>query len=194
LEWVVKAHTELNQWELALTTNQQLLQKHPHQWHYWKDLIIYAFRINGYEGACQMVEEQLQQCARQDDPFPSRSQLLVQCELAARSVYDETTTTALRRLQESIVEYGFIFCSKASCAYADLAPYLELLIITATSNDNDDDVNDDDSVAQSILTWAWQLREDNRQQQPQSNGDGESSSVDHAKLRSYIFAIQRLAT
>jgi len=175
LELVASAFEKLEQWESARGVYERLLQEHADQWAYWKCLLESAYREGGMERAFHAVQDQLDKTMVESLKYPCRARNLILCELAAVRIRggvengangaDACSKEDLESLQSAIVDYGNAFGPRASCAYSDLVPYIELLV--KASNDD-----------QSLLEWANQFRLDNQ------------SVTDRAMLRSYIFAIQ----
>ena len=131
--------------------------------------------FGGWEEAVQIVQAQLDVLSL--TPPPCRAHELIRCEVAAvrirglqqqqeETVVEESDATAL---QDAIVKYGTMFASRVSCAYSDLAPYLQLLVKARGRKLE---------ALQSLLDWASELRRDSQ------------GGVDHSYLRSYIFSVQ----
>jgi hypothetical protein len=97
---------------------------------------------------------------------------LISCELASLKIRNDTETTTAEgwsELQDVIIQYGSVFGEQVSCAFSDLAPYIELLVVESQE------------ASESLLEWAaaGQILQHDRQ-----------GEMDRSQLRSYIFAIQ----
>jgi tetratricopeptide (TPR) repeat protein len=173
-ELVAMAYEKQKEWESAQLVYQKLLQEHPAQWMYWKRLLENAFRQDGIKYASETIHTLLNIIKDESNKYPVRAHHLILCELAAVQirgldngeddsviVEDDTET-----LQRAIVDYGNTFGPRASCAYSDLAKYIELL---ATKNA---------SSHETLLEWASRMLVENQ------------SAADRSMLRSYVFAIQ----
>ena len=172
LELFANAHEKLEQWEAAKGVYEMLLQDHPDQWAYWKSVLRNAYRVGGMEVATETIQSQLGKLPAPDRPCRARH--LILCELKAIKIcgLDEDSSVSaskesLEALQAAIVDYGNVFAPRASCAYSDLALYIEILV-KASKNDTVD----------SFLEWPNQMRKENR------------NATDRSMLRSSIFAIQ----
>jgi tetratricopeptide (TPR) repeat protein len=175
----LEAHAleQLQQYELAQGVYEKLLVQNPQQWTYWKKILECAHFSGGTEGASIALESCLQKSPPPNCSRPCRSRHLIPCELAClkhRNDNETTTTTrmeGLSELQDTIVQYGSVFATRASCAYSDLAPYIEQLLVESPQEES----------SKSLLEWAAS------QLLLQHDQKGE---MDRSQLRSYIFAIQ----
>ena len=173
-ELVAMAYEKQKEWESAQLVYQKLLQEHPEQWMYWKHLLENAFRQDGIKYASETIQTLLNIVKDESSKYPVRAHHLILCELAAVQICgldnDEDTNAIgeddMEKLQKTIIDYGNEFGPRASCAYSDLAKYIELL---ATKNA---------SSHESLLEWASRLLVENQ------------SAADRSMLRSYVFSIQ----
>lgn len=180
-ELLVTCYTKLQQWEAAVQIYKSLLKQHSNQWMYWKGLLQCAHRqMDGdMELVTRVIQELLETTNNESAKYPCRARSLILCELAAVQIRgdddDSKNVTLVQNassqqvaaLQAAIVEYATAFASRASCAYSDVAPYIELLVKASDKSD-----------CKSMLKWARQLQSENQ------------SVSDRSMLRSYIFAVQ----
>lgn len=175
LERLACAHEKLQQWESALCVYEMLLVEHADQWSYWKSLLHHAYRTGSVEAASHHVHDMLEKTrtGSESSKYPCRARNLILCELAAVRIRGVDDTNGdldcgdeehLKALETAIFNYGNQFGSRASCAYSDLAPYIELLVKASKKKEA------------LLLEWANQMRLENR------------NATDRSMLRSYIFA------
>lgn len=131
---------------------------------------------------------------------------LILLELAAlelRQVSIERTTTddtndrvrMVALLRDEICQYGSRFGSQASCCFADVRPYVRLLVQASSSEEEITDSGTIPDEVLHLLKWAHDIWEKNTQSTDTNHTDGEASMEDgfrerRKKLRNFIFAVQ----
>lgn len=183
---------ELGQFaEARQILEDELLSKDPDNWDYWKRHLECnlaeeradstengeASQLCTYRHTTNFISKVL--TANQENGYPLRAPHLVGVELAAinfKSLRDnniqnqEQFEESTQKLLERVRQYGEEFCSRASSAFADLRPYLKLVL---------ESCNEEHAV--SILAWLERLRDKPSHKDPKER---------RKELRRYIFSIQ----
>jgi tetratricopeptide (TPR) repeat protein len=167
LELQAMCWENLEIWDRAQGVYEQLLEKHPGQWSYWKSLIFSGVKAGGSENARKITTEclnRLQGCRQ------TRSIALASLELALRDL--DGTKNSIDNMQDSITSYGEKFAQDAPCAFLDLEKYMNNFLQVAT-----------EQQVLSMFQWADNMRILSLQEK---GGD------DRKKLRLSIFSLQTM--
>ena len=170
------------------STVEELLGMFPDDWEYWKQHLecCIAEADGDVERGCVQTEAfvtraLLRAGQKQSSPktYPLRGPHLMRVELAATRLgklldHRRTSPSAVDRdaLIQSILVYGEEFAPRATCAFSDLQPYLELAL----------DLGSAEEQARVLLEWSSKLRS----RAPSSDDTRERRK----ELRTYIFAVQ----
>ncbi|KAL9187567.1 hypothetical protein ACHAXT_001670 [Thalassiosira profunda] len=195
LERLAQLSLELGMYEEAESHYRELLVAFPDQWSYWLGLVdscvlMGSSREISEEGwtRCKAIAQEIVESG--EGKHPLRGPRLMSLELASLRLRHNGGATdkggLLELLREEIASYGEQFGPLASCCFADVRPYLALLVQEATP----------DGHTSKVLQWAKELWSANSQSSDVGVGStGADISTNESrerrkKLRTYIFAVQ----
>jgi len=207
LERLSEIALELGKYEESARGYRELLRAFPDQWTYWMGLVDSlvllgtprelvcgtetkrAVNRDGWNSCRAFAKEVIASLAERKGGRSLRGPYLVLIELEAVKVLAESGCTVVA-LREEICSYGDRFGPLASCCFADIRPYLRLLVQSTVGVDGADGIPDEVS---ELLVWAKNIWMENSQANTDA-GNGKVSAEElrerRKKLRAYIFAVQ----
>jgi N-terminal acetyltransferase B complex non-catalytic subunit len=147
---------------------------------------------------CRSFAKEIIETGEKMNQFALRGPHLFAVELAALKLrlsskgHEESRKEIIGHLRKAILDYGDKFSSIASCCFADLRPYLVLLVQSFESDEAAGDVSDEVTL---VMKWAkglWMLHSQHGSCNSVVEGgvSPEELRERRKKLRMYIFAIQ----
>eukprot|EP00956_Cyclotella_meneghiniana_P013497 scaffold19553_cov64-Cyclotella_meneghiniana.AAC.6 len=198
LEQMSRIGLKLGKFHEAEGWFKELLSAFPDQWTYWLGLTDSCVVVNGL--ICEEGWVRCQTFAKEvGNEHPTlRGPDLFLVELVAlkiRHCSDDNKgndNELFKELRKMICEYGDKFSSVASCCFADLRPYLELIVECSSRSVANGVIAEEVSL---LLKWAnglWMIHSQSSDGNSISEKGADANELRERrrKLRTYIFAIQ----
>eukprot|EP00970_Alexandrium_tamarense_P001268 scaffold131_cov206-Alexandrium_tamarense.AAC.8 len=208
LQRMAKLALELGKYDEAEGWYKELLVVFPDQWTYWLGLVDSCVVMGSGATGATINEEGWARCqsfaneiikaneeSGQHHPLRGPHLLLIELVALRARRQSDGKEEVVASLLKAICDYGNKFGPLASCCFADIRPYLGLLVRSSSMGEERLTLNDFPEYIARVIQWASELWKNNSQ----SSTSDEQSGLETAreefrerrkKLRTYIFAVQ----